>query len=92
MQEEVDETFDDYEIFFLFEQNEVVFNIYKIARNYFLEDYRLDSTVLVELAKEASTSVTKVLNDIVFIHSGYLDIVLEDINPVVGNESTFDGN
>jgi len=62
---------------YLWTVNEVAFNIYKTARHYSSENYKLDSQVIIEMAKESSAKVGKVLTDIVFIHSGYLEVILE---------------
>lgn len=69
------------ETFYLWTTNEVCFNIYKIARNYLGEFYKLDTLVIVELAKAANADITKILHDIIYIHSGYLDIIVETPEP-----------
>jgi hypothetical protein len=82
LEEEVEDTINSKEeTFYLWTTNEVCFNIYKIARNYLGEFYKLDTLVIVELAKAANADITKILHDIIYIHSGYLDIIVETPEP-----------
>jgi len=41
----------------------------------FIVEYRLDTFLLVELAKEKQLSLTQTLNDIPYILTGYFNIV-----------------
>ena len=77
--EEIIEEIEEEEIFFLLSKNEIVFNIYKIAKNYLSKDYELDSNIILALVRETSAKVTEVLQNIIYIHAGYLDIIIEDI-------------
>jgi hypothetical protein len=40
----------------------------------------MDTAILIELAKEFNLKVSKVLVNLPYIHSGYLNIILEDTN------------
>lgn len=40
----------------------------------------MDTAIIIELAKEFNLKVSKVLIELPYIHSGYLNIILEDTN------------
>lgn len=69
---------DEIEVFYLWDTKQTVFKIYKIARNYLSEYYALDSAILIELIKENKVSMEETLNEIPYIHQGYLNIILEE--------------
>lgn len=67
---------DEIEIFYLWEENEKVFELYKILRNYLNEYYGLPENILLELIKEEKLPLKETLTKIPFIHSGFLDVVV----------------
>jgi hypothetical protein len=75
---EVAEEIHEEDVFYLWDTKEVIFKIYKIARNYLSEYYALDSAILIELIKENKVSMESALSEIPYIHSGYLNIILEE--------------
>jgi len=78
LDEEVIEEIDEEETFYLWTSNQTTFNIYKTARFYSDEKYKLDSQVIIEMAKESSANVSKILSDIIYIHSGYVNVILDN--------------
>lgn len=73
--EEIEEEIQE-DITYLWTTNYPVFEIYQIAKNYMTEYYGLDSLILVELIREQSLPLTRMLFLIPFIHSGFLSIVV----------------
>jgi hypothetical protein len=63
----------------------VLFNIYKIIRNYLSEYYGIDSAVLLALIRDKELDVEETLYLIPFIHSGYLSIVVDIEDKKDGN-------
>lgn len=70
----------DFEFFYLWDTNEAILEIYKIVRNYLDESYNLNrcSNIIIELAKEYSTKVSYVLENIIYVHYGYLNMIIDD--------------
>ena len=76
--EEVDEEeIEDDEIFYLWDTNATIFNLYKILRNYLVgELYSIDSAILLALIKDKYLPITDTLDKIPYIHSGYVSALL----------------
>jgi hypothetical protein len=66
----------DIEIFYLWETNEQIFEVYKIIRNYLNEYYGLPQNILLELIREEQLPLKDTLFKIPFIHSGFLDVIV----------------
>ena len=88
-QEELDEIVD----LVLWEDNIVLWKLYKTVRRYFiavfagmgsLVTYRMDTAVIIELAKAQELNVGEVLELLPELHSGYLSKILNQ----VGKEET----
>ncbi len=85
--DEEEEEIEDDEIFYLWDTNAAIFNLYKILRNYLIgELYTIDSAILLALIKDKYLPVTDTLDKIPYIHSGYVSALL----PIRG--STDGGN
>ena len=73
--EEVDE------IFYLWETNKDIFDVYKILMGYLKgEFYEIDSTILLALINDKYLSVSDSLDRITYIHSGYVSTLLTGRN------------
>lgn len=69
----------DYEILHLWDKNKHIFDIYKIVRNYPINEfYSIDSAVLIALIKDKGYSVSECLELIPYAHSGYVEILIEN--------------
>ena len=70
------------EIFYLFDVNEKLFDIFKIIRYYLNEYYSLGaaSAILLKLIEEQDLPVKESLELIPYIHSGYLTIIVDTTN------------
>ena len=77
----VDETIDELPIespdfiFYLWELETTLFKIYKTVRQYLQEGYAIDSSILLALIHDSDLNLTKTLNDIPYVHSGYVKTV-----------------
>ncbi|MCK9622887.1 MAG: hypothetical protein M0R47_20420 [Methylobacter sp.] len=67
---------DEIEVFYLFENNGKLFEIYKIAKDYLNEVYLLPENILLELLKEEKLPLKESLSKIPFIHSGFLNVIV----------------
>lgn len=68
-------TEDDFEIFYLWDENDEIYQIFKIVSDYLLEYYVIDSTILIELIKDAKLPLRQSLTYIAYIRSGYRNIL-----------------
>ena len=63
------------EYFYLWEDNESLFEIYKILRVYLDEVYKIPENILLALIKEENLPLKDSLIKIPFIHSGFLEVI-----------------
>ncbi len=76
-EEEEEEDVEEDEIFYLWDTNAAIFNLYKILRNYLVgEVYSIDSAILLALIKDKYLPMTDTLDKIPYIHSGYVSALL----------------
>ena len=70
------------EIFYLFDINEPLFDIFKIVRHYFNETYSLGaaSALIIRLIDDLQIPLKEGLELLPYIHSGYLTIILDAPN------------
>lgn len=64
-------------IFYIWDINEVYFELYQILYNYLNEYYSINAPVLLSLISSEGLEVKKTLTLIPFIHSGCLSVILE---------------
>jgi hypothetical protein len=74
--EDEDEEEDEEVFFFLDEENEKVFEIYKIAKDYLGEYYKLPSDIILALIKEEGLPLAESLQKIPLIHSGFINVIM----------------
>lgn len=80
-EEEIEEEYiihDD--IFYLWDTLETTFKIYKCARNYLDYHLGLDTKVIIELTKAYNLDIIETLENIPYIHAGYIKVILEHRN------------
>jgi hypothetical protein len=76
--EESSEMEGDEEVYFyLWENLEEVVSVYRTLTNYLSEYYAIDTAVLLALVKDKCMPVERTLQLIPYIHSGYLDIIVD---------------
>ena len=61
--------------FYLWSTELDLFKVYKILRHYLTEGYVLDSSTLLALLKDTNLNLTKSLENIPYIHSGYVNVI-----------------
>ena len=60
------------EIFYLWDIKEPIFNIFKILRNFFLDDYRFDSALMLRLIDNRNLALEDALLDLSYIRQGFM--------------------
>jgi hypothetical protein len=86
---EEDEIEEDIEInIFLFSDKQPIYEIYSVARLYLDENFVLNSAILLRLIDKKDLDIEQALMDIFYIHSGYVDVILQDMKN--GRESNQD--
>ena len=76
-----------YEIFYLWDISEVLFNIYKTVSYYLLEHHAIDSAVAIALVKDTDLPLKDALTHLAYIHSGYRSILSARTDNNVREES-----
>lgn len=71
---------DEIETFYIWESSTPYLAIYKILVNYLSVDYAIDSAILLALIQDKNLPIERTLRLIPYIHSGYLDTILEKNN------------
>lgn len=59
-------------VFYLWDTKQKVFDVFKVMRNYFLEDYRFDSAILLRLIDYKHLDLEEALLDLSFIRQGFV--------------------
>jgi hypothetical protein len=67
---------DEEDFFFLHKDNEQIFEIYKIAKDYLGEYYKLPGEIILALIKEENLPLAENLKKIPLIHSGFVNIIM----------------
>lgn len=76
-EETIEEIRDEEVYFYLWDTLEDIVSVYRTLTNYLSEYYAIDTSVLLALVKDKCMSVEKTLQLIPYIHSGYLDIIVD---------------
>lgn len=61
------------EIFYLWDTKVKVFEVFKVLRSYFLEDYRFDSALLLKMIEHKGLDLEEALLDLSFIRQGFVN-------------------
>lgn len=86
--EEADVVEEDEEVYFyLWDSLEEIVSVYRILTNYLSEYYALDTSVLLALVKDKCMPVERTLQLIPYIHSGYLDIIVDKAEDNGGHDT-----
>lgn len=62
-----------------------VYKLYETLRNYLKENYSLDTNILLALIQDKKLPITAVLEDVPYIHSGF-------VSEITKTQGTADGN
>lgn len=73
-EEEIEE--DEEIIFYLWEENEILFEIYKVVNKFLSEYYVIPASFMADIIKEEGLPVRSSSNSIAYIHHGYVSIIL----------------
>lgn len=76
-EETIEETRDEEVYFYLWDTLEDIVSVYRTLTNYLSEYYAIDTSVLLALVRDKCMPVEKTLQLIPYIHSGYLDIIVD---------------
>lgn len=66
----------DEEILYLWDTNLEVYSIYKLLLNYLGEYYSINSAILLALITDKGLDLSTSLQEIAYIHAGYVEVVL----------------
>lgn len=70
--EQAPEPEEEAEIFYLWDIKEPIFSIFKILRNFFLDDYRFDSALMLRLIDNRNLDLEDALLDLSYIRQGFM--------------------
>ena len=77
MENDIDEEEIEEEIFYLIDENQKVFDLFMVLKNYLSEYYIIDSAILLRLIDEMKLPALETLKDIPLIHGSYTAMLLE---------------
>ena len=63
---------DEVETFYLWDTKAPIFSIFKILRNFFLDDYRFDSALMLRLIDNRNLDLEDALLDLSYIRQGFM--------------------
>ncbi len=66
---------------FLWEQNNTVYEMFRLLSSYFGEGYSVDSAILLKLIEKKELDLEQTLYDIAYIRSGYIEVVTARSTP-----------
>jgi hypothetical protein len=76
-EEELEDEEEEEDIFYLWDTNKPIFDLFRILANYLTgEYYNIDSAILLALIKDKYLDVTDTLYKIPYIHSSYVRTII----------------
>ena len=65
---------------YIWKENKEVFKMYQLLTNYFGENYKIDSNVLIKLIEEKRLPFEETFQYIAYLHAGYITEILENLD------------